>query len=144
MSFCFDNCVFSISKEDWDKNLDYIANNALVDPCTGFNPRVPTLEELKESFTSAFNDYLEIAEDLDEDWIDEVKSIERVEYVMNIPSLFKLLPELKISSIAKKAGINESLMRQYASGKANASEERAKIIENAIHELGQELISVSL
>ncbi|ADF50799.1 MAG: hypothetical protein CMP12_01915 [Zunongwangia sp.] len=103
-----------------------------------------SLEELKESFTSAFNDYLEIAEDLDEDWIDEVKSIERVEYVMNIPSLFKLLPELKISSIAKKAGINESLMRQYASGKANASEERAKIIENAIHELGQELISVSL
>lgn len=45
---------FGISKEDWDKNLDYIANNALVDPCTGFNPRVPTLEELKEIYNICY------------------------------------------------------------------------------------------
>lgn len=57
---------------------------------------------------------------------------------------FKLLPEVKISSIAKKARINESLMWQYATGKANASEERAKQIEKAFHELGEELLSISL
>jgi hypothetical protein len=35
-------------------------------------------------------------------------------------------------------------MRQYATGKANASEQRAKQIEKAIHELGKDLLSVSL
>ncbi|UZR96861.1 iron-containing alcohol dehydrogenase [Chondrinema litorale] len=45
---------FGISKEDWDKNLDYIAKNALADPCTGFNPRVPTLEELKAIYNACY------------------------------------------------------------------------------------------
>ncbi|SKB64818.1 hypothetical protein SAMN05660477_00479 [Soonwooa buanensis] len=45
---------FGISREDWDKNLDYIANNALVDPCTGFNPRVPSLEELKAIYNACY------------------------------------------------------------------------------------------
>ncbi|PIF46414.1 hypothetical protein CLU96_3445 [Chryseobacterium sp. 52] len=45
---------FGISKEDWDKNLDYIANNALIDPCTGFNPRVPTLDELKTIYNACY------------------------------------------------------------------------------------------
>lgn len=45
---------FGISREDWDKNLDYIANNALIDPCTGFNPRVPTLEDLKIIYNACY------------------------------------------------------------------------------------------
>lgn len=46
--------AFGISKEDWDKNLDYMANNALIDPCTGFNPRVPTLDELKSIYNACY------------------------------------------------------------------------------------------
>lgn len=45
---------FGISKEDWNKNLDYIANNALIDPCTGFNPRVPTVEDLKNIYNVCY------------------------------------------------------------------------------------------
>lgn len=45
---------FGISKEDWERNLDYIANNALVDPCTGFNPRVPSLDELKAIYNACY------------------------------------------------------------------------------------------
>ena len=45
---------FGISQEDWDKNLDYIANNALIDPCTGFNPRTPSLEDLKEIYNACY------------------------------------------------------------------------------------------
>lgn len=45
---------FGISKEDWNKNLDFIANNAFVDPCTGFNPRKPTVEELKEIYNACY------------------------------------------------------------------------------------------
>ncbi|MDO3694763.1 iron-containing alcohol dehydrogenase [Wenyingzhuangia sp. chi5] len=45
---------FGISKEDWDKNIDYITNNAFIDPCTGFNPRKPTVEELKDIYNACF------------------------------------------------------------------------------------------
>ncbi|UII25966.1 iron-containing alcohol dehydrogenase [Fulvivirga maritima] len=49
---------FGISKEDWDKNLDYITKNALADPCTSFNPRVPTLEELKAIYNACYEGVL--------------------------------------------------------------------------------------
>lgn len=53
---------FGISKEDWDKNLDYIANNALIDPCTGFNPRVTTLEDLKDIYNACYEGAIYINE----------------------------------------------------------------------------------
>ena len=103
-----------------------------------------SMEELKQSMQQAFNNYLEVAQEEGEDWVNDLLPISGFEYQLDIPTFFKLLPELKISLLAKKAGINESLMRQYATGKANASEKRAKQIEKAIHELGEELLSVSL
>ncbi|MGE8377333.1 MAG: hypothetical protein ACN6PN_03255 [Sphingobacterium sp.] len=45
---------FGISKADWEKNIDYITNNALLDPCTGFNPRVPVLEDLKAIYNACY------------------------------------------------------------------------------------------
>jgi len=54
-----------------------------------------------------------------------------------------LLPEAKISNIAKKANINASLLRQYKTGKIEASEEQARKVLKAIHQLGEELLSVS-
>ena len=45
---------FGISQEDWDKNLDYIANNAFIDPCTGFNPRVTSVEDLKDIYNASY------------------------------------------------------------------------------------------
>lgn len=101
------------------------------------------LEELKENLKIAFEDYLEVAKEENEEWMDSVKELKTFEYNLDIQSFFKLLP-VKISAIAEKAGINPSLMRQYATGKANASEQRAKQIEKAIHELGKDLLSVSL
>jgi hypothetical protein len=52
--------------------------------------------------------------------------------------------EVKISVIAKRAGINPGLMRQYSSGIKHPSKERAKQIEGAIHKLADELRAVSL
>ena len=51
--------------------------------------------------------------------------------------------EPKVSNIANKANINPSLLRQYKTGKAKASEEKAKKVLKATHELGKELLSVS-
>jgi len=71
-------------------------------------------------------------------------SIESVHfnYEYDITALFDQFNELKIGSIADRAGISRSLMRQYTSGTKNPSEKQAKKIEEAIHKLGEELQQV--
>ncbi len=101
------------------------------------------MKELKERLKVAFDDYIKVAEEDQEDWVKDVKKMTDWDYQMNLQAFFYLIPEVKISAIGKKARINESLMRQYVTGKAAASEERIKLIERAIHELGRELQSVS-
>ncbi|MEG1586403.1 MAG: iron-containing alcohol dehydrogenase [Bacteroidales bacterium] len=44
-----------VDKATWQKNLDYIATNALADPCTGFNPRKPTKEELAQIYQACYD-----------------------------------------------------------------------------------------
>ncbi len=102
-----------------------------------------SLDELKQNLKAAFKDYMEVGRELNEDYVTEIEKLTEFEYQLDITSFFKLLP-IKISAIAEKTGINPSLMRQYATGKANVSEKRAREIEKAIHELGEDLLSVSL
>ena len=103
-----------------------------------------SLDELKEHLKLAFEDYLLVAKDLGEAWVDEVAQRTEWTFSMNMQALFDLVPEIKITAIARRAGINESLMRQYASGNATVSEDRVRYIEQTIHDLGKQLQSVSL
>ena len=101
-----------------------------------------SLTELKANFSQAFADYLEVATETSEPWLPQVQHSTDFTFELDLTSFFKLVPEVKISALAQKAGINASLLRQYATGKARASEARAKQIENAIHQLGRELLTV--
>ena len=101
------------------------------------------LEILKSNIEAAFKDYLVLATEEGYDWVLDFKSGVQWEYKMNIQAFFALIPEVKISAIGKKAGINESLMRQYARGTAAVSEARMKQIEKCIQTLGRELCAVS-
>ena len=102
-----------------------------------------TLEELKGNIKVAVDDYIETAQELEENWIDKVLPVQGYEFKMNIESFFHLVPQVKITAIARRAKINPSLMRQYATGRATVSEERLKLIQGTIHELGKELQSVT-
>lgn len=101
-----------------------------------------TLEELKNNLEIAYADYVETAIELGEEWVEDLGNKKGFEYCIDIKSFFNLIPEIKISNLAKKAKINESLMRQYVAGKASVSEERLKLIERVIHKLGDELLAV--
>lgn len=46
--------AYGVNKEEWEKNLDAMAQNAMNDPCTGFNPRKPTLDELKQIYRDCY------------------------------------------------------------------------------------------
>lgn len=100
-----------------------------------------TLEELQNNFEVAFADNLEIAKELEEEYVKDYVNTE-FEYKMDLSSFFELVPELKISSIAKRANMNESMVRRYKSGKEIVSKEQANKILNAIHDLGRELLTV--
>jgi len=45
---------YSIDEKLWQEKLDTITQNALNDPCTGTNPRKPTLEDIKRIYTCCF------------------------------------------------------------------------------------------
>ncbi|MFC0346082.1 type II toxin-antitoxin system HicB family antitoxin [Epilithonimonas hispanica] len=100
-----------------------------------------SLEELKTNFEEAFADHMELAKETNEDYANDYDNI-TFQYEMDISSFFELVPELKISYIAKKANMNESLVRQYKNGITAASQDQAKKIQQAVHELGRELLSV--
>lgn len=100
------------------------------------------MEALKCSMDEAFKESLEVAMELGKKWVSDYDAY-RFEYRIDLKEFFELIPEIKISVLAEKANINASLMRQYVSGKAAASEERLRLIQNTIHKLGEELLSVS-
>ena len=43
-----------IKKDDLDRVIDYMANNAFADQCTGTNPRMPLVDELKKIYMQAY------------------------------------------------------------------------------------------
>jgi len=100
-----------------------------------------SLDELQRDFELAFSDYIEVAKELKEPYAEDYQNVV-FEYKMDMSSFFELVPEIKISSIAKRADMNESLVRQYKTGKVKASQSQSNKILDAIHELGNELLSV--
>lgn len=62
----------------------------------------------------------------------------------DLTALFNEKKYLNLSEVASQAGINRSLMAQYAAGTKFPSVERAKEIEKVIHSLGRDLMEVKL
>jgi hypothetical protein len=62
----------------------------------------------------------------------------------DMAGLFDEKKFLNAAVIAERAGINKSLMRQYASGIKFPSLERAKQIERVIHALGKEMLGIKI
>ena len=102
-----------------------------------------TLAELKINLEQAYADYYALAVELEEEFVQEIEAKPDFVYLLNLKNIFQLLPEVKVSNIAKKANINPSLLRQYKTGKTEASEEQAKKVLKAMHQLGEELLSIT-
>ena len=82
------------------------------------------------------------------DEIDEDMSYESFYYedtkepVTGIQDAFLSNPELNISAVARRMGIQQSLLASYIKGTKTPSLERKKLILDTIHEIGQTLLSV--
>jgi len=95
--------------------------------------KAKTEQELKKRFKKLLADFEEL----------DPKTYEfQIGY--DLSSLFEQKKYLNITAIAEIAGINPSLMRQYASGIKFPSAEKTKAIEKIIHTIGQDLLNVVL
>lgn len=65
-------------------------------------------------------------------------------YKYDIASIFKYFGVLDATALAKRIGMNASLLRQYKTGAAMASDKQKHKIEEGLHALGRELLSVRL
>jgi archaellum component FlaC len=103
-----------------------------------------TLNELIENVKDSIQDYQEHEGKTDKFWskVDINKITFDVTY--DLEAFFSTFDFLNVSSIAKKANINRSLLSQYASGIKHASAEQAKKIERVIRQLGKDMLTVEL
>ena len=103
-----------------------------------------SLEEVTTNLRDLVADFLEHEGKTMPEWhgIAETDLTYTIEY--DLTALFDVFSAIKINAIADASGINQSLMRQYATGKKRPSERQAKRIEVAVRELGERLQRVSV
>lgn len=72
---------------------------------------------------------------------EEGKQMPELEFVFrfDIGSFFDYYSYLNMSGVAKKAGVNASLMRQYAMGKHEPSRKRKQQILDCLRQISQEM-----
>lgn len=80
--------------------------------------------------------------------IDEDVSYKSFEYDNPEPSgisrLFLTHPEINASAVARRMGIQQSLLAQYIRGIKKPSKDREQAILNTVHEIGRELSTISI
>lgn len=107
------------------------------------NGQGSTVEEAKDSLLNAVEDYKRMLSEKGEGIPIKLENID-FEYKYDIASFFECFKFINVSTFAKYAGINSSLMRQYKQRIAFASESQKAKIEKAIHKAGRELMTIHL
>lgn len=102
-----------------------------------------SVEEAKKDFYKSIEEAKEILIERGEEIPKEAHDI-KVTFKYDIPSLFNYFDFINVTQFAKRAGVNESKMRQYKSGIAFASERTTKKIQRTIKEIGEEMIATTI
>jgi predicted RNase H-like HicB family nuclease len=104
-----------------------------------------SLSDIKESIQDAVKFHIE---GLKEEYLEIPEAFQRdyeLIYKIDIPALFDWFSGvLTKSGISRLTGMNQSLISQYASGIKRPSSKQTRKIENALHQLGQELLEIEL
>jgi len=103
-----------------------------------------TLEEAKQDFEKFPHEYIEVSKETGRAIPPELNNGNlEFEYVYDLSGFFTQYNFISPTKIARRIGINTSLMRQYALGGTYMSVSKKKQIEKEIHNIGKELQAVS-
>ncbi|MCF0050036.1 hypothetical protein LXM25_08215 [Dyadobacter sp. LJ53] len=103
-----------------------------------------TLEEITENLKDLLEDYIQHEGYENETWRNLKKSDFAFDYAYDLSAFFELFDDIKVGALAKRAGLNPSLVRHYVAGTKFPSKQQAKKLEDAIHNLGEKLKEVVL
>ena len=107
------------------------------------NGQGKSVDGAKRSLHECIDDYITMLKEQGNEVPGELKNVE-FEYKYDIASFFDNFKFISVSTFAKYAGINPSLMRQYKQRIAFASEAQKAKIEEAIHRAAREMLAVQL
>ena len=103
-----------------------------------------TLEEAKKDFEKFPQEYIEVSKEAGKAIPPELNNGNlEFEYVYDLSGFFAYYNFISPTKIARRIGMNTSLMRQYALGGTYLSFGKKKEIEKEIHNIGRELLAVS-
>jgi predicted RNase H-like HicB family nuclease len=103
-----------------------------------------TVQEALLNTREAIADHIEDMKEKEDNFPDVFKSLFEFQVKYDLQSLFDKYQIINKSAFAEFAGINASLLRQYAKGLAFASDKQRERIECALHRIGEELMHVQL
>lgn len=129
--------IIQVEKQPGEKNFSCYMVESM--PGFGLSGFGKTAREAIEDICVARDETREIFEE-------EGKAFPELEfeYRFDMGSLFDYFSYLNIAGVAKKAGINASLMRQYASGIHEPSSKRRAVIEQCLRDIASEIQDVVL
>ncbi len=107
--------------------------------CTSFGENFNEIKaNIKEAIDLHITGMIEDGENVTE--INNLKS--DIVYKFDLSTFFSEFP-ITITGVAKKAGINRSLLNQYIDGKKKLSLNQTQKIQNAIRDIGNEISKVN-
>lgn len=109
---------------------------------SAFENRLPiytagkTMLELQRNALEATNLYLE----------EESKKakLNQIEFELDFKQFFEYYKVINSKHLAARIGMNESLLSQYVNGKKKPSKKQVERIVDGLHQIGQELIELTL
>jgi predicted RNase H-like HicB family nuclease len=110
-------------------------------PGLGLNGQGLSVSEAKGEMLAALDEYKDMLKERGEELPECISNLE-FEYKYDMQSFFDYFDWINVTKLAEKAGVNDSLLRQYKNGLAFASEKQCAKIQDCLHLLGNELSTV--
>ena len=105
---------------------------------TGLNGCGNTVAEAKQ-------DLMVCLEEAKEDYLNQGKTPYQVdfEYIYDLQSFFEFFSVFNVTEVARRAGINPTLMRQYTSGVKKAGEKTYAKLSSCINDIRKDISAAS-
>ena len=97
-----------------------------------------TVAELIANMVKSINLYFEESGD------EKVVTPNDLQFIVEVTSVFEAYPIINVKALARRIGMNYTLLSQYATGKKKPSPKQAGKIVDGIHEVGRELSELNL
>lgn len=104
-----------------------------------------TVEEAKANLLDALDDYIETCKEIGDELPEQLNGDYNIEFSMDVKTLLKLYEGIFTKAgLERITGINQKQLWHYANGKSKPRRAQILKLENALHQLGQELMSLHL